>query len=56
MEQSFIAYIEESIRRNWDLDALTAQQFALGRSLPGRADLRGGGRAHPARVQGGQRA
>ena len=23
MEQSFIAYIEESIKNNWDLDALT---------------------------------
>ena len=23
MEQSFIAYIENSIKENWDLDALT---------------------------------
>ena len=23
MEQSFIAYIENSIKNNWDLDALT---------------------------------
>ena len=23
MEQSFIAYIENSIKQNWDLDALT---------------------------------
>ena len=30
MEQSFIAYIENSIKENWDLDALTDYNFRQG--------------------------
>ena len=29
MEQSFIAYIENSIKNNWDLDALTDCNFTV---------------------------
>ena len=29
MEQSFIAYIENSIKENWDLDALTDYKVSL---------------------------
>ena len=29
MEQSFIAYIENSIKNNWDLDALTVIKVQL---------------------------
>ena len=32
MEQSFIAYIENSIKENWDLDALTDYNGATLRS------------------------
>ena len=33
MEQSFIAYIENSIKNNWDLDALTEGLAAARREL-----------------------
>ena len=39
MEQSFIAYIENSIKNNWDLDDLT-EQFPLGSHLSCYFDLR----------------
>ena len=40
MEQSFIAYIKNSIQQNWDLDALTRlyQEQHPAELGPGRAD------------------
>ena len=29
MEQSFIAFLEDSIKKNWDLDALTDYKLSL---------------------------
>ena len=39
MEQSFIAYIENSIKNNWDLDALTDYKGAT-LQYKGRQDCR----------------
>ena len=68
MEQSFIAFLEDSIQKNWDLDALTDYkgatlqykdvarkiEFALGRYFPGHHHIRSRHRSYPSRIQGRQ--
>ena len=57
MEQSFIAYIENSIKNNWDLDALTDYKGATLQYkdvAPRHTNVWSSHRPHPSRVQSGQ--